>query len=127
MNKANFKKAGIILAHAFVGWALCGAIMFIGMGIMPMQTTLIVHAVGAPFIFALVSWIYFKKFGYTTPIMTAYIFVTFVVVVDFFLVALIINRSLDMFTSWLGTWLPWALLFISTYITGLLTNRNSTG
>ena len=121
MSKHNIKKIAIILAHAFVGWALCGAIMFIGMEVTSLQTTLIAHAIGAPIIFAMVSWIYFRKFSYTTPLKTAIIFLSFVVIIDFFVVALIINHSLDMFRDWLGTWLPFVLIFSSTYITGLCT------
>jgi uncharacterized integral membrane protein len=39
---------------------------------------------------------------------------------DFFLVALIINRSFDMFRSLLGTWIPFGLIFLSSYLTGLV-------
>jgi hypothetical protein len=39
---------------------------------------------------------------------------------DFLLVALIINRSLDMFASLIGTWIPFGLIFASTYATGTL-------
>jgi hypothetical protein len=46
--------------------------------------------------------------------------VGFVILVDFFLVALVINRSLEMFASPLGTWIPFALIFASTYLTGML-------
>jgi len=67
----------------------------------------------------IVSLIYFKKINYTTPLQTAMVFVGFVIEVDFFVVALLINRSLEMFTSLLGTWLPFALIFVSTYLTGL--------
>jgi len=42
---------------------------------------------------------------------------------DFFVVTLLINRSLEMFTSLLGTWIPFALIFTSTYLTGLLVRR----
>ena len=63
--------------------------------------------------------IYFSRFNYTTPLRTALIFVGFVMLVDFFLVALVINKSLEMFTSLLGTWIPFALIFTSTYLTGL--------
>jgi hypothetical protein len=45
-------------------------------------------------------------------------------VVDFFVVALLINRSLDMFASLLGTWIPFALIFTSTYLTGLVAKRS---
>ncbi len=47
------------------------------------------------------------------------IFLVFVMAIDFFLVALLINRSLDMFASLLGTWIPFALIFSATYLTGL--------
>jgi len=123
----NTKKIFIILVHAFIGWALCTASMVIGMATMSLQSALIVHAIGAPIIFTLISLVYFNKFNYTQPLQTALIFVSFVIFVDFFVVALMINRSLDMFASPLGTWIPFALIFTSTYVTGLLTVRSSKG
>jgi hypothetical protein len=108
----------ILLAHAFVGWAFCTASMLIGMATMSIDSALIVHAVAAPIIFTIISLIYFNRFNYTSPLSTALVFVSFVIVVDFFLIALIINRSLEMFASPLGTWIPFALIFISTYLTG---------
>jgi hypothetical protein len=44
---------------------------------------------------------------------------------DVFLVALVINRSLEMFESVLGTWFPWVLIFFSTYLTGLVVETRS--
>jgi hypothetical protein len=43
---------------------------------------------------------------------------------DFFVVALMVLHSLDMFASLLGTWIPFALIFISTWLTGLFTIRS---
>jgi hypothetical protein len=120
------KKIIIILSHAFVGWALCGATMGVGTAVTSMQNTLIAHAIGAPIYFAGVSLVYFKKFNYTTPLKTALIFISFVILVDFFLVALVINKSLEMFTSPLGTWIPFGLIFLSTYLTGrMITQKKS--
>jgi len=119
----NIKKLFIILAHAFVGWALCAATMGIGTATTSLENTLILHAIGAPIYFSLVSFVYFKKFNYTTPLQTALIFVGFVITVDFFVVALLINRSFDMFASLLGTWIPFALIFSATYLTGTFTLR----
>jgi hypothetical protein len=119
----NTKMILILLAHAFVGWAFCTATMLTGMATMSMDSALIVHAIGAPIIFSLVSLVYFNRFNYTSPLSTALVFVSFVLVVDFFLIALVINRSLEMFTSLLGTWIPFALIFTSTYVTGLLVTR----
>ena len=107
-----------LLSHAFVAWALCTLSMMVGMAVAGVDIALVVHAIGAPIFAAVVSWIYFSRFGYTTPLQTAVVFVTFVIVVDLFLVALIIQGSLEMFTSALGTWIPFALIFTSTYLTG---------
>ena len=114
----NMKKYAILTIHAFIGWALCAATMGIGMAITSLENTLIIHAIGAPIFFALVSLVYFTRFGFISPLLTAVYFLVFVVLVDFFLVALIINRSLEMFRSLLGTWIPFLFIFLSTYITG---------
>ncbi len=112
------KKILVTLAHAFVGWMLCAATMGIGMAMTTMNNTPVIHAIGAPLFFAGVSLIYFRKFNYTPPLQTAAYFLAFVVAMDFFVVALLINHSFDMFASVLGTWLPFALIFASTYLTG---------
>lgn len=121
----NIRKIIAVLVHAFVGWALCGATMGIGIATTSIENALINHAIAAPIFFIFVSLIYFKKFNYTTPLQTAIIFVGFVITVDFFVVALLINKSLDMFTSLLGTWIPFSLIFTSTYLTGLYTVRST--
>jgi hypothetical protein len=121
----NSVKLLTVLVHAFIGWALCAASMGIGMATTSLQNTLIAHAFGAPIFFTIVSLVYFKRFNYTTPLQTALIFVAFVIAVDFSVVALLINRSLDMFASLLGTWIPFALIFASTYLTGLFLERST--
>lgn len=120
----DMKKVFVILALAFIGWALCGATMGIGMATMSIENALIVHAIGAPIFFTIISLFYFNRFNYTSPLQTALIFVGFVIFMDFFLVALLINRSLDMFANLLGTWIPFALIFASTYLTGLYFVKN---
>lgn len=117
------RKIIIILLHAFVGWLLCGAVMAIGPQMMSMQTTLIVHAIAAPVFFFVISIFYHRKFKYTSPFQTALIFTGFVIFMDLFLVALIIQGSFEMFTSILGTWIPFILIFTATYCAGLLTQR----
>ncbi len=114
----TLNKILIILAHAFVGWMLCAATMGIGMAVTTLNTALVIHAIAAPIFFCGISLIYFRKFNYTTPLQTAVCFLAFVVAMDFFVVAMLINRSFDMFASPLGTWLPFALIFASTYLTG---------
>jgi len=118
MSGLTFKQIIIILIFALIGWAACGATMGIGMAVTTIDTTLIIHAVGAPVYFIILSLIYFRRFHFTRPLHTAVIFLAFVIVVDFFLVALVINKSLDMFRSFLGTWLPFILIFSATWLTG---------
>lgn len=125
MSKLSFRQIAILVAHAFVGWALCGLSMFIGREVTTLQNALIIHAIGAPIFFAAVSWSYFRRFAYTSPLATALFFVAFVIFMDFFLVGLIIERSLEMFTSFLGTWLPFGLLSLSTYLTGRVVQRSA--
>jgi hypothetical protein len=124
MSTLNPKKIIIVLIHAFIVWVLCGSIMGrIGPSFTTMQVTLILHALLSPIFAALVSIVYFKKFNYTTPIQTASIFVLFAIVMDAGLIAPVFEKSYDMFKSVLGTWIPFALMFLSTYITGLIINR----
>jgi hypothetical protein len=125
VRKLTLIQAVVILAHALIGWALCGAIIWIGMAVTSMETTLILHAIGAPVIFWAIASIYFGRFNYTTPLQTAVVFVSVVVLVDFFLVALVIEKSFAMFASLIGTWIPWALIFVSTYLRGLLEARRA--
>ncbi len=116
-----------LLGHGLTGWALCGATMGIGLAVTSMQNTLVIHAIAAPIFFAIIAFVYFRYFPYTTPLTTALIFLALVVALDFFLVALVINKSLDMFASPLGTWIPFALIFAATYVTGLLVARRTGG
>jgi hypothetical protein len=120
----SIKKTGIIFAHALIGWALCFATIGIGRATISMENTLIIHAILAPTFFVLLSLNYFTKFNYTRPFQTALIFTGFVMTVDFLVVALLILRSMEMFTSLLGTWLPFALIFTSTYLTGWFVTKS---
>jgi hypothetical protein len=60
---------------------------------------------------------------YGPPIQTALIFLAVIFFMDFFVVALAIMRSVEMFSNALGTWIPFALIFLSTYLTGLYVTR----
>lgn len=123
MRKLNYKKVLILLAHTFVVWGLCGAVMGIGMANTTLQKALVIHVIAAPMIAIAVSSLYYWKFNYTTPMNTAIVFVAFVIFMDIFLVAMVINNSFDMFKSFIGTWLPFILIFTTTYLTGVLWKR----
>ena len=118
MENLNVRKLAVIAAHALVLWMLCGALMFGGMNLVSLEAALVIHAVGAPVVAALVSWVYFKQFHFTIPIVTAFLFVGIVIFLDVFVVALLIEQSFAMFASFTGTWLPFILIFGATYLTG---------
>jgi|SRR5208282_1497646 len=122
-GKTPMKKILIVLLYSFLGWAFCAAVMGIGMATLPMNTVLIIHVIAGPLAFAFLSWHYHKHYCYTKPLQTALVFVSFIALMDFFLVALVILKSMDMFRSPLGTWIPFGLIFLSTYVTGLNTPK----
>jgi hypothetical protein len=117
-------RAAIIATFAFVGWAVCGAAIGVGFGLFTQTAALVLHAIVAPMAFALLSWLYFTRFAYTGPLATAALFLAIVVALDVFVVALVIERSFAMFASVLGTWIPFVLIFGSTWATGLVVERN---
>ena len=116
----------VLLVHPLIVWAVCGAIMGIGRAVTTLDNTLVIHAVGAPMVTALISWVYFTRFGYTAPLQTALIFFGVVVGMDAFLVAPVFEKSFEMFTSLIGTWVPFALIFLSTYLTGMVCSKRPT-
>jgi hypothetical protein len=118
-------KNKIILIHAFIGWVLCGAIIGIGRSITSMEITLIIHAILAPIIFAGLSYLYFKKFKHYSPLKTASFFLLFIASMDFFIVALLIEKNMSMFASVLGTWIPFLSIFAVTWLIGRLMNKVS--
>jgi hypothetical protein len=116
-------RAGVILAYPLVGWGICGAVMGIGRAVTTLETTLVIHAIAAPVVFGLLSWSYSTRFGYTNPLQTALIFTGFVITVDALLVAPVFEHSYAMFESIPGTWVPFALIFTSTYVVGVAVRR----
>ena len=80
-----------------------------------MDTTLRIHAVAAPAFAAIVSFVYFKHFGLTTPLGTAAFFTLFIVLMDALVVAPLFEKSYAMFSSPLGTWVPLLSIFAATY------------
>ena len=115
------KQIAILRGFAVAVWMFCGALVGIGRQYMSMDTTLIVHAFGAPIGVAVLSWMYFRNCAFTGPPITATVFVATALTLDVFVVALLIEKSFDMFQSVLGLWLPQILIFAATFITGCLT------
>jgi hypothetical protein len=120
-------KVVTIFLHALLGWGLCGAVIAIGRSTTSMENTLIIHAVAVPLIFGGISWFYFSRFNYTTPLQTAGIFLFFAVLMDAGVIAPFAEKSFSMFASILGTWIPFALIFAATYLVGTIMRSKTTG
>ena len=89
------------------------------MAVTSLMNALIIQAVGAPIVFALISMLSVKNFRHAMTLQTAAIFVAFVTSMNLFLVvAIIIQRSVELFASVLGTWILFVLIFLLTYFTG---------
>ena len=112
-----------VLFFGFIGQMGCWGLMIGGQAITTLENALVIHAIGAPIVFTLVSFIYFKTLNYTKPSTTAFTFVAVVVLIDFFIVSLLINQNFDMFLSPIGTWIPFALIFTTTYLTGTIVRK----
>jgi len=126
MKLENAKRTGVLLALGLVGWGICGAIIFIGRGTIGAETTFIVHAIAVPIVFGILSYVYFRFFAYATPLVAAAVFLGMAFGLDFFVIAPFAEKCYDMFTSpqsILGTWIPFGLIFLATYLVGLATVR----
>lgn len=117
------KSTFIAIAHGLAGWALCGVVMEVGMKVTTVERTLVVHAVAAPVIFAAISLVYFSRPDSLTPLRAAAVFLAVAITMDISVVALLVERSPAMFGSILGTWLPFLLIFLSTWLTGIAVRR----
>ena len=77
-----------------------------------------VHAFLAPLIFVAVAWHYFRLPGAREARDTALAFTLVVALLDLVVVAGLLQRSLGMFRSIGGTWVPLLLILLVTWLTG---------
>jgi menaquinone-dependent protoporphyrinogen oxidase len=107
-----------LAAHAVAGWALCAALMAALLETVSAGWATAIHTMAAPLIFAAISFNYFRARGAREPLPTALAFTAIVALLDAGIVAGLILRSFDMFASLWGTWVPFLLIFLTTWIAG---------
>ncbi len=105
-----------VVIHGLVGWAICGATIGVGRQLLPMNVTLIIHAVVAPVAFGLLTWHHMRRFPDSPPWAIALSMLGVVIGLDAVVVAPLFERSYDMFRSVLGTWIPFALILAASYV-----------
>ena len=118
----NRRKNITVFLYAAVAWILYRATMLIGL-VPGIAKVPFYFEISAFLVFAVISYIYFKKLNYTTPLKTAAIFIGIVIVGDFILRALTNPSALRFYVSMSYLWFRFALLFVSIYLTGLLTTE----
>lgn len=101
------------LPYAFIGWILCGALVGIGRTLTTIENGLIIHLIGAPIVFAVLAKLYYKENNRLSPVQLAIYMLSFVIVMDIFVVSMMIEKNLDMFESPIGTCIPFLLIFMS--------------
>jgi menaquinone-dependent protoporphyrinogen oxidase len=107
-----------LLAHGVAGWALCALSMLALLRLLPLTAALVSHALVAPLFFIALARHYFRARGAREPLSVAITWTATVMLLDLVVVAGIAQRSLAMFGSVAGTWLPFALIFLATWATG---------
>jgi hypothetical protein len=103
---------------ALVVWALCGAVMAFGRRIWSIETTVLVHLGAAPIFSFAASAIHQSVYPDFNPLVRAAITIGVVIALDLFVVAPFMERSYAMFRSVLGTWIPFALIFLASWAAG---------
>jgi menaquinone-dependent protoporphyrinogen oxidase len=109
-----------LLGYGLLGWGLCTALMAILLHTVSTGAAIAIHAVAAPLIFAGISIRYFQARGARDPLPTAVTFMGVAAFLDAAVVSGLVLRDLAMFTSFAGTWLPFGLIFLASWVTGLV-------
>jgi len=101
-------------------WAACGAVMTIGRRLWPLETALRVHLVAAPLIAFLASAVHAALAPGFSPWLRAGALTAIVILLDAAVVAPLMERSYAMFRSLIGTWIPFAAIFVASLAAGAI-------
>jgi hypothetical protein len=123
--RLDVKAVFLLSLSAFVVWLACGLTMGLGRSAFGLETALKVHAIAAPVYAALVSLVYFERFHAVSPLVAAAFVTVIIVVLDAGVVVAVFEKSYAMFSSILGTWLPFLSIFVATYLTGTIVRHSS--
>ncbi|HEX8789397.1 MAG TPA: hypothetical protein VF765_00495 [Polyangiaceae bacterium] len=119
MLDVTVRRLARVTTHAFIGWAMCAAVMAAALAGTNLQTALLLHGIAAPFLFVGVSSSYFARPTAFAPLRAAAVMVGIVTLLDLIVVACFVEHSLEMFRSVVGTWFPLLLVFLAVWATGL--------
>ncbi len=109
-----------LVGLGFILWAACGAVIAIGRRIWTLDTTLRIHLVAAPVIAFVVSAAHKLLAAKFSSVLRATVITGLVVILDAVVVAPLFERSYAMFRSPIGTWIPFAAIFLASLAAGVL-------
>jgi hypothetical protein len=108
-----------LVALSLIVWAACGGTIAAGRRVWSMQTTLVVHLfAAAAFAFAAAS-VHARLAPGFDPLTRAAAMTGLIVALDALVVAPLFERSYAMFRSALGTWIPFAAIFLASWAAGV--------
>jgi hypothetical protein len=110
----------LLFGLGFVLWGACGAVIALGRRVWTLETTLRVHLAAAPILAFLATAIHKLLAPEFDPRLRAMVLTGLVVLLDGAVVAPIFERSYTMFRSLIGTWLPFAAIFLASLAAGIL-------
>lgn len=113
------RSLGRLMAHAVFGGALCAGIMGGLLQASTVGVAIVFHAVVAVLAFVVIAVNYFKARGAREPLPTALTFAAVLLLMNG-AVTWLVQRNFGMLMSFGGTWLPLALIFLSTWMVGFL-------
>lgn len=118
---------GRLIGTGIAIWACCGAVMGLAQSLTTTDNALLIHAAAAPVVGAGLSFAYYRATRSDRFVFTAGVLTVTPAALDFFVVATLLLRSYGMFGSLIGTWIPFALIFVSSYLTGKIAVGRGTG
>lgn len=101
-------------------WGGCGAVIAMGQRVWILETTLWVHLIAAPILAFLIAAVHKLIAPEFDPRLRATVLTSLVVFLDVAVVAPIFERSYMMFRSLIGTWMPFAAIFLASLAAGIL-------
>ncbi len=108
---------------AALAWAACGLTMVLGRAAFGLEAALAIHLAAAPVISFAATILCFTHRGHPGPLPTAGLVAGVPLALDALVVAPLLERSFAMFASPVGTWIPLALMFLASLLTGRLLSR----
>ncbi len=104
-----------LLMASLALWAMCGAVIAIGRRIWSLPTTLYVHLIAAPVFAYFLSTLQKLEAPEFNHLLRAGVMTAVVMALDVFVVAPLFEGSYAMFRSVIGTWLPFAAIFLASW------------